>query len=209
MVFHMGGSQNGNPECYCHHFPPLPQVRALSVHDQPEDNTPNRDVSLGRTGGNEYDSDYGSSSPSDPDNDGRYSEQIRRLLRRQPGETRSQHYERIDQQQLSQRRNLHFGHQPSPGMNSNEFKNYDSDDIAELLSFSSEDFTDSDSDDDSDSDQDSRSPYDSDKGGMPPGDLYEFHRENLGEHSPERQRQPSFRAPSFRQNRHPFQMWPK
>ena len=72
-------------------------------------------------------------------------------------------------------------------MNSNEFNNYDSDDdIAELLSFNSEDFTDSDSDDDSDSDQDSSSPYDSDNGGMPPGDLYRFHRENLGEHSPER-----------------------
>jgi hypothetical protein len=202
MVFHP--PQCDHPHHYSDDFPPLPNVGALSVHDQPEfvNNMPNRDVSHRPNSEGINDDDWDSSSPSDPDND-RYCEQIRRLLRRQPGETRSQHYERIDQQQLSQRRNLHFGHQPSPCMNSNEFNNYDSDDIAELLGFNSEDFTDSDSDDDSDSDQDSSSPYDSDNGGMPPGDLYRFHRENLGD------RPPSFRAPSFRQNRHPFQMWPK
>ena len=178
MVFQPGGSQDGNPVDYSYHFPPLSQVRALSVYDQP-DNMPNRDVShRPNSEGNEYDSDYDSSSPSDPDND-RYCEQIRRLLRRQPGETRSQHYERIDQQQLSQRRNLHFGHQPSPVMNSNEFNNYDSDDIAELLGFNSEDFTDSDSDDDSDSDHDSNSSNNSDHGGMPHRDLHRFYRANL------------------------------
>ena len=169
MVFQPGGSQDGNPVYYSHHFPPLSQVRALSVYDQPEvvDNTLNRDVSLSRTseGSNEYDSDYGSSNEYDSDNDGRYSAQIRRLLRRQPKKTQSQHYHRIEQQQLSQRPNLHFGHPPSPGMNSNEFDYYDpdsDDDIAELLRFNSEDFTDSDSDYDSDPDYHSDTDYDSD-----------------------------------------------
>jgi len=188
MVLHPGGSHHDNPEYYRRHFPPLGQVRALSVHDEPE-------VSLRRTseGSNEYESDYGSSSPYDPVNEGGYDEDIRMLLHRQPGETRSQHYERIDQQQLSHRRNLHFEpspdmnlsqrhnlhFEPSPDMNRNEFKNYDSDDIAELLRFSSEDFTDSDSDDDSDPDHDSNSSNDSDHGGMPHSDLHRFYRENL------------------------------
>ena len=160
MVFQPGGSQDGNPVDYSHHFPPLSQVRALSVYDQP-DNMPNRDVSHRPNSEGINDDDWDSSSPSDPDND-RYCEQIRRLLRRQPGETRSQHYERIDQQHLSQRRNLYLDDRPSPGLNSDDFDKSDpvnDDYLAELLRLYSEDFYDSDPDYHSDTDYDSDSDY--------------------------------------------------
>ena len=201
MVFHPGGSQYGNPVYYRHHFPPLPQVRALSVHDEPE-------VSLRRTseGSNEYESDYGSSSPYDPVNEGGYSEDIRRLFRKQHRVTKSQHYDRMEQQQLSQHPNLHLGYPSSPGMNSNEFNNYDTDsddDIAELLRFNSEDFTDCDSDDDSEWDQREHLGEDS----------YQRHMQRLLWYHPIQKEyrnrlQHPHCLPSFRLNRHPSDVPP-